>query len=1355
MKRTVKKSFTVLLLLFWLFTGWPPLLQNPAFPLKTKVANASTFSMQTGYYVGNTNPVHITGLGFKPQLVIIKSDTNTSGAVFSTTLMPGPNTAFFIATADNTTGQVNLEVDGFTVSSTMSTANIRYTWIAFTGADCSSSGTFCIGAYSGNGNSTQSITSVGFQPDLVWVKQTTAVAGNWRSSSMGTNVGQYFAATAQDTTGALFTTLDSTGFTVGTTNNASGGIYYYVAFKNSSGAMKVGSYSGTGSAHGITGVGFSPDWVFVKNADAVTPVSAVYNTNESYGDNSSLFTATANSTGVITSLDSDGFSVGTNSMSNGSGNTIYYAAFAGASSLSPGSGTFKMESGTYTGTGSNIIVSNLGFSPDLIIIKGDTAQYGVFRTSMMGGDSTAYFGNAVANFSGGIIAINPKGFTVGTNATVNSAGATYYWVAYGNAWNPAANSGASDFYIGAYYGNGADNRNITRLPFQADMVTVKRSGATAGVFRTSAQAGDTSALFTATADTANNVQSLTSDGFQVGTTANVNTAANVYWYFGFKNGSEFKVGQYGGNGSSQNITSVGFQPDNIWIKRSGTTQSILRTSDGAANSSLPFLNAANVNNAVTSILSNGFSVGSAAEANTNSNTYWYVAWKDNFSPTTPTFKMQTGYYIGNTNPVQITGLGFRPQLVILKSDSNTLGAMFSTTLMPGPNTSYFISTADNTTGWVNLEDDGFTVSGTQSTANVRVTWIAFAGSDCSASGMFCIGEYQGDGNATKSISNVGFQPDLTWIKRSTAVTGTFRTSSMGTNVGQYFDATAQDTTGALFTTLDSTGFTVGTTNNASGGIYYFVAFKNTANAVKVGSYSGTGSAHGITGVGFSPDWVFVKNADAVTPVSAVYNTPESYGNNSSLFTKTANSTGVITSLDSDGFSVGTNSMSNGSGNTIYYAAFGGASDHSSSGSFEMAKGTYTGNGAYQRITNLGFQPDLIIIKGDTAQAGVFRTSMMGGDSTAYLDSATANLAGAITAINPNGFTVGTSTTANSTGVTYYWVAYGNAWNPMTATGASDFYIGAYYGNGIDNTNIGRLPLQADMVTVKRSGATGGTFRSSSQAGDTSAFFAATNDTANNIQTLNSDGFQIGTTANVNTAANIYWYFGFKTGTNFKVGSYSGTGSSHGVSSVGLQPDYLWVKRSAGTATRGIQRTSDGVGNFALPFINVASITNAITSLDLDGFSVGTASETNASSTTYWYVAWGGLSTVISVSVADGTVSYGVMSINQNKDTTASGLNDTQTATNNGNVAEDFNISGQNTSCPWTLSSSSGTDQYVHSFSTNSGSNWTPLTTSYQALGSGNLAANGTQAFDLKLTTPTSTACSSQQSVDVTIQAVAH
>jgi hypothetical protein len=130
---------------------------------------------------------------------------------------------------------------------------------------------------------------------------------------------------------------------------------------------------------------------------------------------------------------------------------------------------------------------------------------------------------------------------------------------------------------------------------------------------------------------------------------------------------------------------------------------------------------------------------------------------------------------------------------------------------------------------------------------------------------------------------------------------------------------------------------------------------------------------------------------------------------------------------------------------------------------------------------------------------------------------------------------------------------------------------------------------------------------------------------------------------------------------------------------------------------------------------------------------------------------------ISLSVADGTVTYGTLSSNATKSTIAADLNDTQVATNNGNVAEDFNVKGQN-SAGWTLGASAASDQYVHKFCTatcaSPPTNFAALTTSYAALAS-NVATSGTQNMDLQITTPNPSTQFTQQSVDVTVQAVIH
>jgi hypothetical protein len=133
---------------------------------------------------------------------------------------------------------------------------------------------------------------------------------------------------------------------------------------------------------------------------------------------------------------------------------------------------------------------------------------------------------------------------------------------------------------------------------------------------------------------------------------------------------------------------------------------------------------------------------------------------------------------------------------------------------------------------------------------------------------------------------------------------------------------------------------------------------------------------------------------------------------------------------------------------------------------------------------------------------------------------------------------------------------------------------------------------------------------------------------------------------------------------------------------------------------------------------------------------------------------------VSVSVTDGSVSYGILAASATKTTLSGGLNDQQTATNAGNVAEDFNIKGQN-STNWTLAATAGSDQYVHKFCIatcgtegSPGAGFTALTTSYASLKT-NVATSGTQTFDLLVQVPSSSATYISQSVDVTVQAVAH
>lgn len=129
---------------------------------------------------------------------------------------------------------------------------------------------------------------------------------------------------------------------------------------------------------------------------------------------------------------------------------------------------------------------------------------------------------------------------------------------------------------------------------------------------------------------------------------------------------------------------------------------------------------------------------------------------------------------------------------------------------------------------------------------------------------------------------------------------------------------------------------------------------------------------------------------------------------------------------------------------------------------------------------------------------------------------------------------------------------------------------------------------------------------------------------------------------------------------------------------------------------------------------------------------------------------------VAVSVAPGTVSYGTMALNSS--TSTNGLAQTQTVTNDGNVDVDINIRGTSTAS-WTLSGTNGSEQYVHKFCNATttdcsiAGNYTALTTSNATLDTSVSSSVGI-GLDLEITTPTATTDYTQQSADVTVQAVA-
>lgn len=285
------------------------------------------------------------------------------------------------------------------------------------------------GTFVGNGT-TQSISGLGFQPNLVIIHNDSATASvrtSWRSTShTGDKTSSFVGAVANFANG--ITSLDADGFSVGSSNdtNENTKTIHWVAFKRQGGDFSYGTYVGTGSAQSITGLGFRPDLVVVKQD--FTNARGGWTTSTPAANNTFKFEGAVFTTGGITSLDANGFSVGTDIVANENGKTYFWFAFKQFSS--------NLKVGSYTTDGSpadNRSVTGVGFQPLMVWIRsnniGDNAA---LRMPTNAGDSSfpAWGGASAANI---IQANETDGFQLGTNSVVQRASSTFYYAAFGIA----------------------------------------------------------------------------------------------------------------------------------------------------------------------------------------------------------------------------------------------------------------------------------------------------------------------------------------------------------------------------------------------------------------------------------------------------------------------------------------------------------------------------------------------------------------------------------------------------------------------------------------------------------------------------------------------------------------------------------------------------------------------------------------------------------------------------------------------------------------------------------------------------------------------------------------------------------
>ena len=244
------------------------------------------------------------------------------------------------------------------------------------------------------------------------------------------------------------------------------------------------TWTGTGSAMSITGVGFQPDWVWYKG--------------RSFGYNHGLFDAVRGTTNFlksnatdaeatvsgVTAFNSDGFSLGTDAGGVGSGNTFVAWNWLGANSTvsnTSGSITSTVSANTtagfsivsYTGNATNGATVGHGLSspPQMVITKGRGSA-----------DAWQILTNIYHNYSeGDFIYLDT------TDAKANSVNVSFlptsttWQMKSGQAGNTAITKIAYCFHsvkgfskFGSYTGNGSADGTFVYTGFKPAFLIVKR-----------------------------------------------------------------------------------------------------------------------------------------------------------------------------------------------------------------------------------------------------------------------------------------------------------------------------------------------------------------------------------------------------------------------------------------------------------------------------------------------------------------------------------------------------------------------------------------------------------------------------------------------------------------------------------------------------------------------------------------------------------------------------------------------------------------------------------------------------------------------------------------------------------------
>ena len=246
-------------------------------------------------------------------------------------------------------------------------------------------------------------------------------------------------------------------------------------------------YTGTGSSNALTGVGFQPDWTWIKKRsgagshslfDSVRGVTKLISSNTT--------SAEATLSGGLTAFGTDGFTVGSDGDVNGNSATyVSWNWLAGTTSglsggtITPSAYSINATSGfgiyKYTGTGSaGTIAHGLGKVPKMIIVKptSTTGPWVCYHVAI-GNDKGIVLNTTAAEYSNSNWAsTTPTTSVISLRAggDVNTSSETYIAYVFCDV------EGYSK--IGSYTGNGNADGTFVYTGFKPAWVMFKRFDST-------------------------------------------------------------------------------------------------------------------------------------------------------------------------------------------------------------------------------------------------------------------------------------------------------------------------------------------------------------------------------------------------------------------------------------------------------------------------------------------------------------------------------------------------------------------------------------------------------------------------------------------------------------------------------------------------------------------------------------------------------------------------------------------------------------------------------------------------------------------------------------------------------------